>query len=832
MSNVVNELRKTSKGQLVYHRKRTIEDIHKEIENFICVSVTPINKYDFEKQEKEIAIEPETKQISKKFKTEKPTDFNKNLDSDSIIKYAQIEHSIIQYELERKNTVKKQISKHARNWNNRLEEFQKKFETTVETAKEPENRCENVGFHFAIEKENNVPLNNQRIAEERKQAREEIKSESMLIEKEGNQNLIEKLNMTYDKLKPIVYEIVEKFQKINPVHQTQHIISLIRRLKDINTQMDSLVNNDHLISLDIETAISYLEEAKEILLFFNKLDKSNKDNSNYFSCKENIIHLTSSNNEVSNSTKIISSLTPVTTSSVPSIINTEFNELKSHSQIPVISVSSACTSSIPIVRKESPIPNNIQENVISELPSQYEISENMQLDEKKNTYSDVLSGVKSSEIETTEFLHEPNMIQITSASDVAISHSIKTILSIAAVTSVQTMTNNQIKELKLQSKISNISVPSTCSYSIPEISRERTVTSAFEINSVSNQSSEHEAIENMQLDENKRTASNISSKDEVVGQFIDPEALEEYTNLFEFLEKWKDSYQILITDNKWKKAKFDLQKAINTPINSTSDISATHLHDKMKRLEAFLSGQNVEVAGKIISINVCPEGRYFCMDLLAKKLVSQGESQISSRPEAAFPLAALTVYLCQKYPELQKLFLAHLYKKCPYLVPYYIPRKEGQSEEEHLRELGYMFSEGIVENQVMFLKRMSGIVRLYAALIQTPPLLDKPHPHGIRNAWIWLSRLLNLAPQSDITATILVDFLEVAGYLMQKTYGKQFQKLIQILAVEFLPKIKLVTSAGSGGPLQRLESFLAEYFKKGSISQPSGILNSKFWRGS
>lgn len=77
---------------------------------------------------------------------------------------------------------------------------------------------------------------------------------------------------------------------------------------------------------------------------------------------------------------------------------------------------------------------------------------------------------------------------------------------------------------------------------------------------------------------------------------------------------------------------------------------------------------------------------------------------------------------------------------------------------------------------------MSGIIRLYAAVLLTPPLeqgkvltylssmymhiqviyaLCQPHPHGLENGWTWLSRIINTDPQPGITATALYDFLEV-----------------------------------------------------------------------
>lgn len=77
---------------------------------------------------------------------------------------------------------------------------------------------------------------------------------------------------------------------------------------------------------------------------------------------------------------------------------------------------------------------------------------------------------------------------------------------------------------------------------------------------------------------------------------------------------------------------------------------------------------------------------------------------------------------------------------------------------------GYRVSEkGAVESEDIFLKRMSGVVRLYAAIIQTPPFHSgQPHPHGPEHGWAWLARVLNMPPHPTLTATALYDFLEVS----------------------------------------------------------------------
>ena len=71
-----------------------------------------------------------------------------------------------------------------------------------------------------------------------------------------------------------------------------------------------------------------------------------------------------------------------------------------------------------------------------------------------------------------------------------------------------------------------------------------------------------------------------------------------------------------------------------------------------------------------------------------------------------------------------------------------------------------MNSDGEIEGEDSYLKRMSGIVRLYAAFLQTPTK-PHPHPHGLEHGWVWLARVLNMEPHPSLTATAVYDMLEV-----------------------------------------------------------------------
>ena len=126
-----------------------------------------------------------------------------------------------------------------------------------------------------------------------------------------------------------------------------------------------------------------------------------------------------------------------------------------------------------------------------------------------------------------------------------------------------------------------------------------------------------------------------------------------------------------------KPYKFNLQKAVNTPLNSLSGVSSAHMQDKVDKLVQLLSGSTVTVADKTISTSSHPHGQKFCLALAAKKLAKQGEEVVSSDPKSAFPAATLALALWDTYPDFGQLLLGYMFECCPFLVPLHPPRYSG-----------------------------------------------------------------------------------------------------------------------------------------------------------
>ncbi|XP_037536094.1 nucleoporin GLE1 [Nematolebias whitei] len=286
-------------------------------------------------------------------------------------------------------------------------------------------------------------------------------------------------------------------------------------------------------------------------------------------------------------------------------------------------------------------------------------------------------------------------------------------------------------------------------------------------------------------------------------------------------------------DAQTKKLKLELQKAAAIPVSQISTNSGSQLREIFDRIDKLLSGRVVVSGGKSVSTSQHPQSLAFVSYKLAEKFVKQGEEEVASHHEAAFPIAVVASGIWELHPRVGDLILAHLHKKCPYAVPHYPPMKDGTSVEEYQKILGYRVDDSGVEGQDSFLKRMSGMIRLYAALIQ----LRWPYgakqgsaPHGLNHGWRWLAQMLNMEPLADITATLLFDFLEVCGNALMKQYQVQFWKLILLLRNEYFPRIEAVTSSGQMGSVIRLKQFLETSLQNRQISPPKGQLSSTFWR--
>ncbi|KAL3289602.1 hypothetical protein HHI36_023015 [Cryptolaemus montrouzieri] len=301
-----------------------------------------------------------------------------------------------------------------------------------------------------------------------------------------------------------------------------------------------------------------------------------------------------------------------------------------------------------------------------------------------------------------------------------------------------------------------------------------------------------------------------------------------YSKLISFHDEYNDSLKELLDDTRLKQFRFDCMKAVNLSVNAISAVSSSHLSDKYNKLSDMIHGQNVMFGDFQINASEHRKGLEFCINLIAKKFVLQGDIMISSHLEAAFSYATIILSLWNESSDFGELLLVYFFKECPYLIPFYMPRTIDQSDEDYYMSIGYRYSGGDREKQDHFLKRMTGIMRLYfAILISFPKSNQKINPLCINIAWTWFTSVLKLKPRKDITATMLHTFLEIVGFAMQNSYKNQFEKIVSLLVNQYIPTLKEVDS---GGPVTRLENFIHQLMDSSyQFKAPSGILPRNFW---
>ncbi|CAM9401592.1 unnamed protein product [Ectocarpus fasciculatus] len=180
---------------------------------------------------------------------------------------------------------------------------------------------------------------------------------------------------------------------------------------------------------------------------------------------------------------------------------------------------------------------------------------------------------------------------------------------------------------------------------------------------------------------------------------------------------------------------------------------------------------------------------------LAVKLVDYSERDHFSGDSyrMAFPLACVAVDLMEEHAGLSELFLGTLYSRCPSAVPALSFDTAGLSDDEVMTLLGQTRGEDLPT----FLNRTKGLVVLMAAVMQTPAHggASTKHPLPLWQGWCWLARFVNgMAgyvkkgnPPPVPAGPVLEWFLKVAGFELQRHYGRAFDKVVQAIKTEILP---------------------------------------------
>lgn len=141
------------------------------------------------------------------------------------------------------------------------------------------------------------------------------------------------------------------------------------------------------------------------------------------------------------------------------------------------------------------------------------------------------------------------------------------------------------------------------------------------------------------------------------------------------------------------------------------------------------------------------------------------------------------------------------------------------------RALGYKYSNGVVEAQDLYLSRLSKIGRLYFATMIVKPRRNEltSDPFNIDQGWKWIAETLNLENMSDISAILILDFLETCGFAMFHAYRNHFEFILANVH-----RLNSIKENKEGGPSNRLEIFFKKYLVDRKIKPPKGYF-ANYW---
>lgn len=262
------------------------------------------------------------------------------------------------------------------------------------------------------------------------------------------------------------------------------------------------------------------------------------------------------------------------------------------------------------------------------------------------------------------------------------------------------------------------------------------------------------------------------------------------------------------------KKRMDLNRAMGI-INQLSLINHGVNREKLQNILKLLSGRQLPIGNKMYSTENNPVLMAYVKNHLASMIVKLGHDKQSGGGVGVAAYAWFMTELIQSHPDMWDLFLFHMYETCPYIIPIYPIREEGQSEEEFEKARGLYKK----EKEDAFWGRMGNAALMYGLVLYK--LKNKPESalHAPVLGWELLVKMCTLPSISGVTATMLHSFLSAFGICLQQVYNKQFTKLMTYITSVRLPEIENSTEMGGAQSLDQLKKMFETLKRTKSFSK-------------
>ncbi|XP_075523917.1 mRNA export factor GLE1-like isoform X1 [Primulina tabacum] len=266
----------------------------------------------------------------------------------------------------------------------------------------------------------------------------------------------------------------------------------------------------------------------------------------------------------------------------------------------------------------------------------------------------------------------------------------------------------------------------------------------------------------------------------------------------------------------------------NEAIKGSSNQGKRRTGQNFNRLIKTISAtvENVRTkADELVNIISSPEYPQSLSILsFAEKVVFNCENSQKS-DGFIFSCSRVIVLVTSKIPLALDILMAELNRVCMYTVPKFVEYSSVlfQTREAYFKAIGYREIDGKIESTDSYVERLSSIMRLYGALVQTE-IGGFQNLHGLKEGWAWIASFLNSLPANLYTAVALQHFLEMSGYALYRRYRNQFEKLLRIIAQDFLKALKEGNSDSVNAKLIKVKTSIINYIESSQFKkEPEGL---------
>lgn len=262
--------------------------------------------------------------------------------------------------------------------------------------------------------------------------------------------------------------------------------------------------------------------------------------------------------------------------------------------------------------------------------------------------------------------------------------------------------------------------------------------------------------------ENSRSGKGFTNPTEVENEFL------------EYLARIPDIKSLVVQELAKQP---ELKKQVGT-FKRKINVRFGQLSNSMNQLRS-VTGHLVE------AINSCksePLAYKWILNFVSKSIVSQAETEVTVKPDAAIPLARLALALLQQVDGLEYYLSARIIKKCS-LVIGYSAKLDTEGGRIHM---GWKKNDGEWEPEVKFEERIGGILTLWSVMAREGDALN--FPLFTKEAqWKFLARVLNTDKKLllDVHFVVVSNWWEAAAEAFVSSYGQQARKLLQLAATGF-----------------------------------------------